>query len=47
MVALPAPGEIMQQKVGERCNTRSTFETSKYNGCNICLKAIETLETCS
>jgi len=29
----------------ERCNTRSTFETSKYNGCNIRLKAVETLET--
>jgi hypothetical protein len=28
------------------CNIRSTFETSKYNGCNIRLKAIETLETC-
>jgi hypothetical protein len=30
----------------ERCNTRSTFETSKYNSCNIHLKAVETLETC-
>jgi hypothetical protein len=27
-------------------NTRSTFETSKYNGCNIRLKVVETLETC-
>ena len=27
----------------ERCNTRSTFETSKYNSCNIRLKAVETL----
>jgi hypothetical protein len=47
MDALPALGEMIQQNVGgERCNTRSTFETSKYNGCNIRLKAVETLETC-
>jgi hypothetical protein len=30
----------------ERCKTRSAFETSKYNNCNICLKAVETLQTC-
>jgi hypothetical protein len=30
----------------ERCNTQSTFETSKNNGCNIRLKVVETLETC-
>jgi hypothetical protein len=30
----------------ERCNTRSTFETSKYNSCNIRLKVDETLKTC-
>jgi hypothetical protein len=29
----------------ERCNTRSTFEISKYNSCNIRLKAVEILET--
>jgi hypothetical protein len=29
----------------ERRNTRSTFETFKYNSCNIRLKVIETLET--
>ena len=28
----------------ERCNSRSTFEISKYNSCNICLKVVETLE---
>jgi hypothetical protein len=28
----------------KRCNTRSTFETSKYNGCNIHMKTVETLE---
>jgi hypothetical protein len=40
-------GETMQQKVGgERFNTRSTFKTSKNNGCNIRLRAVETLETC-
>jgi hypothetical protein len=34
----------MQQTVGEeRCNTRSTFEIYKYNGCNIRLKAVKTL----
>jgi hypothetical protein len=27
----------------ERCNTRSTFETLKYNSCNIGLKVVETL----
>jgi hypothetical protein len=30
----------------ERCNTRFAFETSKYNSCNIRLKAVEILETC-
>jgi hypothetical protein len=30
----------------ERCNTRSAFETFKYNNYNIYLKADETLETC-
>jgi hypothetical protein len=36
----------MQQKVGgERCNTRSIFETSKNNGCNIRLKTVETFKT--
>ena len=30
----------------ERCNIRSTFETSKYNGYNIRLKEVGTLETC-
>jgi hypothetical protein len=30
----------------ERCNTQSTFETSKYNSCNTRLKVVETLETC-
>jgi hypothetical protein len=39
---------MMQQKVGEeRCNTRSTFETSIYNSCNINLKADETLKKTS
>ena len=28
----------------ERCNIQSTFETSKYNSCNIRLKTVETLE---
>jgi hypothetical protein len=28
----------------ERCNTRSTLETSRYNSCNMRLKAVETLE---
>jgi hypothetical protein len=28
----------------ERCNTRSTFKTSKYNSCNISLKAVEHLK---
>jgi hypothetical protein len=47
MDVLAAPGETIQQKVGEeRCNFRSTFKTSKYNSCNIFLKAVETLETC-
>jgi hypothetical protein len=51
MDALSAPGETMQQNVGEeRCNTRSTFETSKYNSCNIRLNMLlkplkETYET--
>jgi hypothetical protein len=30
----------------KRCITRSTFETSKHNNCNILLNAVETLETC-
>jgi hypothetical protein len=30
----------------ERCDTRSTFEASKYNSCNIRLKVVKTLETC-
>jgi hypothetical protein len=45
MDVLPAPGETMQQKgEEERCNTRSTFETSKYTGCNIRLKAVKHLK---
>jgi hypothetical protein len=31
---------------GGRWNTRFTFETSRYNTCNIRLKTDETLETC-
>jgi hypothetical protein len=30
----------------ERCNTRSTVKTFKYNNYNIRLKAVETLEIC-
>jgi hypothetical protein len=49
MDALPTPGggytEMMQPKTRRRnATTQSIFETSKYNSCNICLKADETLE---
>jgi hypothetical protein len=48
--AQPAPGggdtEARQQKARRGCNTRSTFETSRCNTCNIRLKTDETLETC-
>jgi len=44
MDALPTLGETMQQKVGRRDTTPDLFfETSKYNSCNIRLKAVETL----
>jgi hypothetical protein len=49
MDALSALGgghiEMMQQKARRRnATTRSIFETSKYNSCNIHLKVDETLE---
>jgi hypothetical protein len=34
------------KKRGERCNTRSTFETFRCNTCNIHMKVDEILETC-
>jgi hypothetical protein len=34
------------RRQGGRCNTRSTFETSRYNTCNIRLKTDETVNTC-
>jgi hypothetical protein len=47
MDALPASEEMMQQKVGRRDATPDLLlKTFKYNSCNICLKAVETLETC-
>jgi hypothetical protein len=39
-------GEAVKDKEGARCNTRSTFETSRCNTCNIRLRADEILETC-
>jgi hypothetical protein len=38
-------GEAVEKR-RQRCNTRSTFETSGCNTCNIYLKADETHETC-
>jgi hypothetical protein len=49
MDALSTRGEhtdTMQQKVGRRDVTPDPFKISKYNSCNIHLKAIETLEIC-
>jgi hypothetical protein len=55
MDALPALEggytETMQQKVGRRNVTPDLLlkylnTTVKYNSCNICLKAVKTLETC-
>jgi hypothetical protein len=47
MDALTASGETMQQKMeGGEMQHPIYFETSKYNSCNIRLKAVETLETC-
>jgi hypothetical protein len=44
MDALPAPGEMMQQKVGRRDATPDLLlKHLKYNSCNIRLKAVETL----
>jgi hypothetical protein len=39
-------GEAIKGEEGARCNTRSTFETSGCNTCNVHLKADETFETC-
>jgi hypothetical protein len=39
------PSDAAEGGKGEiQCNTQSAFETSKYNSCNIRLKADETLE---
>jgi len=47
MDALLAPERVDATEGGdEKCNTRSTFETFKYNSCNIRLKVVETLEIC-
>jgi hypothetical protein len=39
-------GEVAGGEEEARCNTRSTFETFRYNTCNIRLEIDETLETC-
>jgi hypothetical protein len=39
--------EARQQKVRSKMQHRSTFETSRYNNCNIRLKADETLKNTS
>jgi hypothetical protein len=39
-------GCIASARRDDEAESRSTFETSKYNSCNIRLKTVKTLETC-